>query len=202
MNRRKLGIVFLFLGVVLILASLSLSLWNQRESQKAEAFINKALPLVLEEIEARSPTNPDSLEPTMPEISKTEMTEVEIDGYSYVGYLSIPILELKLPVMSSWSYPQLKISPCRYSGSTLSADLVIAAHNYISHFGTIQNLSVGNTLFFTDMDGVTRTYQVAEIEILPPTAVEEVTNSGYALTLFTCTYGSQSRVTVRCNQVG
>jgi sortase A len=42
---------------------------------------------------------------------------------------------------------------------------------------------------------------VAEVETLEPTAVEEMTNSGYALTLFTCTYGGQSRVTVRCDLV-
>ena len=45
-----------------------------------------------------------------------KMTEVEINGNLYIGYLSIPALNLELPIMSTWSYPQLQIAPCRYHG--------------------------------------------------------------------------------------
>ena len=101
----------------------------------------------------------------------------------------------------SGSYPQLRIAPCRYYGSTKTGDLVIAAHNYSRHFGNIRNLSAGDEVYFTDMDGEITAYEVAEVDTLNPTDVEEMTDSGYALTLFTCTYGGQSRVTVRCNAV-
>jgi sortase (surface protein transpeptidase) len=33
---------------------------------------------------------------------------------------------------------------------------------------------------------------------VPPSSVYEVTHSEYDLTLFTCTYGGQARVVVRC----
>ena len=101
--------------------------------------------------------------------------------------------------MSSWSYPQLKIAPCRYYGSVKTRDLVIAAHNYSRHFGNIKNLSAGDQVYFIDVEGVISSYEVAEVDTLNPTDVENMTSSGYALTLFTCTYGGQSRVTVRCN---
>ena len=127
------------------------------------------------------------------------MKEIEIDGYAYIGYISIPSLGLELPVMSSWSYPQLKIAPCRYYGSVKTRDLVIAAHNYSRHFGNIKNLSAGDQVYFIDVEGVISSYEVAEVDTLNPTDVENMTSSGYALTLFTCTYGGQSRVTVRCN---
>ena len=103
--------------------------------------------------------------------------------------------------MSSWSYDQLKVAPCRYYGSTKTNDLVIAGHNYTRHFGPIGNLVPGDMLRFTDMDGVTTTYEVAEVDVLNPTAIEEMTDSGFALTLFTCNYSGQARVTVRCNRV-
>jgi sortase A len=51
------------------------------------------------------------------------------------------------------------------------------------------------------MAGTTYTYSVAEIDTLMPTAVEEMTDGDYDLTLFTCTYGGKSRVTVRCIEV-
>jgi sortase A len=62
-------------------------------------------------------------------------------------------------------------------------------------------LGIGDLVYFTDMDGVVSTYQVEEINILAPTDVEEMTDGGYALTMFTCTYGGKSRVTVRCSRV-
>ena len=40
---------------------------------------------------------------------------------------------------------------------------------------------------------------MAKHETLPPEASVEMTQSGYALTLFTCTNDSQSRVVVRCD---
>ena len=48
------------------------------------------------------------------------------------------------------------------------------------------------------MDGLTWTYEVADLEILQPDMVEEMNDSGYALTFFTCTYGGQSRLALRC----
>ncbi len=194
----KIGTVSMALGTVLVLAALSLFLWNRWEDARAGVVIEEIQPAVEEYIETAGgeentgeTSGSDSL----------EMAVAEIDGYEYVGYISIPALGLDLPVMSSWSYEQLKIAPCRYYGSTKTGNLVIAAHNYSRHFGNIKDLSQGDAVSFTDMEGTVTRYEVEEIDTLNPTAVEEMTDSGYALTLFTCTYGGQSRVTVRCSRV-
>ena len=75
---------------------------------------------------------------------------------------------------------------------------MIAAHNYSSHFGRLKNLSQGDEVTFTDVDGNVFSYVVAALETLSPYAVEEMTSGGWDLTLFTCTIGGKSRVTVRC----
>jgi sortase A len=129
------------------------------------------------------------------------MTEVEIDGHTYIGYLSIPKLELELPIMADWSYPKLQISPCRYTGSVRGEDLVLMAHNYASHFGGLSKLSEGDSVIFTDMDGIITAYEVVAQDVLDPYAVEEMTSGDFDLTLFTCTYGGKSRVTVYCDRV-
>lgn len=185
----------MLMGTVLVLAALSLFLFNRREARLAERSAEKILPQVVEQMEEHAETagTPDPYDSTM--------TEVEIDGYRYIGYLTVPALELELPVMSDWSYPQLKIAPCRYTGSTKTDDLVIAAHNYARHFGNLSSLEPGTAVYFTDMDSVASAYEVAAIEVLAPTAVEDMTAGEYDLTLFTCTYGGQSRVTVRCERV-
>lgn len=187
------------LGAVLVLAALSLFLWNQRENNEAGTSAEKILPQVMEQIEMPG-TGQEPEEPSHPDPYDPTMTEVEIDGYAYVGYLSIPALELELPVMSEWDYTRLKIAPCRYAGSTKTDDLVICAHNYTRHFGPIRNLAAGDTVTFTDMDGVVWQYEVAAVDILAPTDVEDMTAGDYDLTLFTCTYGGASRVTVRCER--
>lgn len=191
--RNKIGTICMSLGAVLILAALSLFLWNQREAHRAEESVERILPKLERSIPAIVSPDIDPYDPTM--------TEVEIDGYYYIGYLSIPSLGLELPVLSEWDYDRLKIAPCRYTGSTKTNNLVIAAHNYIRHFGKLAKLSVGDTVTFTDMDGIVSVYQVVVTDVLAATAVEEMTAGDYDLTLFTCTYGNKSRVTVRCERV-
>lgn len=193
--RNKLGTICMILGTVLILAALSLFLWNRREAEQAGEAAADIFPQVVEQIAetaAEAPAPPDPFDPTM--------TEAEIDGYMYIGYLSIPALGLELPVMSEWDYNRLNIAPCRYSGSTKTDDLVIAAHNFAQHFGGLSGLTGGEQVIFVDMDNVVSTYTVAAVEILAPTAVEEMTNGEYDLSLYTCTYGGRSRVTVRCDR--
>ena len=127
-----------------------------------------------------------------------EMPKVKIQGNDYIGTLDIPALGLSLPVMGEWSYPKLKVAPCRYSGSAYQGEFVIAAHNYSRHFGRLNQLQAGDQVNFTDIDGNTFEYEAVEIQELEPTAIEEMTDSGWDLSLFTCTLGGQTRLTVRC----
>ncbi|MGM9550206.1 MAG: sortase [Faecousia sp.] len=198
--RNKIGTVFMVLGAALILGALSLFLYNQEEASGGAQAAQELLPKLQDIIQQQEPevgvNLPQALDP-----SAYQMTEVEIDGYAYIGCLSIPSLGLELPVMSEWDYERLKIAPCRYTGSTKSDDLVLLAHNYTKHFGTLKNLVPGSEVYFTDMDDVISCYQVETVEILTPTAVEEMVAGDYDLTLFTCTYDGQNRVTVRCDRV-
>lgn len=190
------------LGTVLILAALSLFILNQIEARQAQASAENILPQVVQYIEnedGNSENQSESL--TDSDSDDSRMTEVEIDGCNYIGYLSIPVLDLDLPVISQWDYDHLKIAPCRYAGSVKTDDLVIAAHNYTRHFGALSRLSPGDKIYFVDMDGIRSDYEVAEIDTLSSADVEEMVGSDYDLTLFTCTYGGQSRVTVRCGYV-
>ena len=127
-----------------------------------------------------------------------DMPGALIDEKEYVGYISVPVLGLNLPVLSEWSYENLRIAPCRYVGTAYQPGFVIAAHNYTTHFGTLKTLVPGAQVFYTDMDGNEFAYEVAEVDILQPTAVEDMISKDWDLTLFTCTVGGASRVTVRC----
>lgn len=189
--RHKTGTLCMIIGAVLVVLALSLFLWNRYEDRRAAQSAEEILTQVTATIEQGA----DDL---VQDPYDGEMPVVNIDGYDYIGYVSLPTLGLYLPVMAEWDYPRLKIAPCRYTGSTETNDLVIAAHNYSRHFGTIKTLQTGDDVTFTDMSGVTSHYKVVEVDVLNPAAVEEMTSGEFDLTLFTCTYGGQSRVTVRC----
>ena len=120
---------------------------------------------------------------------------------SYIGTLEIPVLGLSLPVMSDWSYPKLKTAPCRYAGTAYKSGFVVAGHNYRRHFGTLSRLAPGDRVTFTDVDGNIFAYDVAEIQVLKPTAIEDMMSEEWDLSLFTCTLDGQTRLTVRCEKI-
>lgn len=190
-------------GAVLILSALLLLLYNRREDAHAGQEAESLLASVEAAISAQAAETPDKPEATAAPSQTpldSEMPEVMLDGYEYVGYVEIPTLGLKLPVMSEWDYKRLKIAPCRQFGSSRTDDLVIAAHNYENHFGRLKELSDGDAVTFTDMEGVVNTYCVENIETLKPDAVAAVQNSGYDLVLYTCTKGGKTRVAVFCDR--
>jgi len=188
----------MFLGTGLIIAALSLLLWNRREDSRAGDAAESVLPQVLERIEEAA-VQPEETE-VYPDPYDPVMTQIEIDGYGYIGYLSIPAVELELPVMGQWDYERLKTAPCRFTGSTKTGDLVVCAHNFDKHFGRLQKLVPGDEVAFADMDGLVWRYRVTAVEVLEPDDVGNMTAGAYDLTLFTCTYGGASRVTVRCDR--
>ena len=63
--------------------------------------------------------------------------------------------------------------------------------------GNLKNLREGDIAIFTDMDGNVFTYKMIEQETLLPTSIDAMESGDWDLTLFTCTVGGQSRVTIR-----
>lgn len=201
--RVKLGRLCIFLGIVLLMGALALHLHNRMEDNRAGDAVVNILPQLVEQI-PESPKEEHLTEQLIPvefrEPEDLKMTEKVIDGDAYIGYLSIPKLELDLPILSDWDYTLLQKAPCRYMGSTKTDDLVLMAHNYDKHFGRLSKLSVGDAVYFTDMDGIVSAYVVVGQDILDPTAIEEMTSGDFDLTLFTCTYGGQNRITIYCDR--
>ena len=187
-------------GAVLIISALLLFFHTLQEDQHAGDQSQWVLEEMrqLEDNEADTSLPASTTAPT--EVLPAEMPTVHINGYDYIGTLSVPSLELELPVMAQWDYDRLKIAPCRQSGSSRTDDLVIAAHNYQNHFGRLKELSRGDTVVFTDMESIVNAYSVEKVETLAPTEIDAVQNSGYDLVLYTCTIGGKTRVAVFCNR--
>lgn len=193
--KAKRGTVWINAGLLLIAAALFLSVYNEWESHEARDSARQVIAQLCDELptEAGEPT-------TLPDV-RQEMPVKTINGRDYIGVLSIPSLELELPVISQWDYPALKVAPCRYSGSLYQDNLIICAHNYASHFGKLKELQPGDIVLFTDMDEHVVTFQMVERETLNPMDAEGMEAGDWDLTLFTCTIDGQTRVTIRFERV-
>lgn len=208
--KSKKGNVLILTGLLLIAAAFFLTVYNLYDDRRAQQSVSSAVTELEAYIPEESAAEKVSAVPSEPvpedEIEipdyilnpEMDMPVEEIDGAAYIGLLEIPACDLKLPVLSAWSYPNLKIAPCRYEGSAYLDNLIIAGHNYTSHFGKLQELAEGERVTFTDVDGNIFYYTVAVREILESTAIEEMASGDWDLTLFTCTLNGQSRVTIRC----
>ena len=195
------GTAWINVGLLLIAAALFLSAYNEVASREARDSAQQVIVQLCETLPTETAAGAEETEaPSVPEYlldADREMPVQTINGQDYIGVLSIPSLELELPVISQWDYPSLKVAPCRYSGSLYQDNLIICAHNYASHFGKLKNLQLGDTVLFTDMDENVVTFQMVERETLGPPDVEGMKSGDWDLTLFTCTVGGQTRVTIR-----
>lgn len=202
MKGKRNGTLLLAAGAALLLGAFGLAGYNLWDESRAAAAADGAM-TVLNEMIAPAPevSSDASGEVRIPDYildPYMDLPVVEIDGNRYVGYLEIPVLELSLPVLETWSYPNLKLSACRYTGSPYRDNMVVAAHNYRQHFGHLKELVEGDEVRFTDMDGNVFVYAVAELEQLAPQPAEAMLEGDWDLSLFTCTLGGQYRTTVRC----
>ena len=197
--KRRFGVILVIIGVICLAAAVFLIVYNIVNGLRAESFSRTVVSEIEEYIAENETEQQNETAPTQTEQNKD--SDRIFEGYSYIGYLTIPDLSLKLPVMSDWSYEGLNLSPCRYSGSVETNDLVIAAHNYDSHFGRISELSNGAQVLFTDLNGSTERYEVVLVDTLNPVEIEKMTSGDYDLTLFTCTLSGMARVTVRCDKL-
>lgn len=202
------GTLLITVGLGLLIAAAGLTAYNTWEDQQA-GEASQTVVQALEEVIVPQETVPEAELEKLPLVEQPEyfvfpdkeMPIATVEGMDYVGILTIPALDLELPILSKWSNGGARVAPCRYSGSLYKDNMVIAGHNYVQHFHDLKELEQGDEVIFTDADGNQFRFSVASIEVLGATDIEEMCTSDWDLTLFTCTYSGNDRVTIRCERV-
>lgn len=188
------GKVMMAIGLVCIIGAMAFVIRNYKENREAGQLADSYMSSILDQI-------PDYDEKiSVP--TEGEMPAIDVDGQSFIGIVSIPSLDIELPIQRDWSSQNAKISPCRYKGSVYENNLIVAGHNYDRHFGRLKNLVSGDTIIITDVNGLSFYYTVTYTEIIDTYDVEAMDEGDWDLTVFTCTIGGASRVTVRCEFTG
>lgn len=188
MTKNKRGIIFLCIGLSMFLIAACFYVYNIVEDKNAGKVAEEILDKMDKALEQQT-KNPDS------------NSVIMVDGEAFCGKVIVDKLGVELPVFRDWDYTKLKDAPCRYSGNVATNDLIIAAHNYGSHFGNIKNLVIGDQLVFMDTNGKEHRFAVKEVITLEGIAIKDMLDGDWDFTLFTCTKGGKHRVTVRCDAV-
>lgn len=213
-ERSRAGIVLIIIGIVCCLGAAALAIYNYSDAERAGRASEEILGQLIDAIQnpAEDYTPGKRVEDLLPEEDIPEMDTVTIDGNEYIGMIAFPSLDnLELPVMKDWDYDRLSISPCRYTGSYYTDDLVICGHNYSRHFEPLLNdLKLGEDVYFLTVGGEKIHYVTVNKEVVEPTDIEvmiansrnrEDSENQWDLTLFTCHYGGQTRCAIRCARV-
>lgn len=189
----KIGKLFIIIGITLIISSVIVIMHNSYLELNAGIKSKDAIKIIKNNINKEDYIQINNKE-------YKEMSTTNINGYEYIGIIHIPALNIELPVLSDYDKVKLNIAPCRYYGSIYTNDLIICAHSYKTHFKYLNKLVQGDIVIFTDVYGNNHIYEVLEIEILSPDEVQEMIDSEFDLTLYTCTSDGLNRVTIRCNK--
>lgn len=215
------GRLLIIIGTVLLLAALSLVFYNNYRQRKSNEDMQSVLDDVKSQIVINTqPSNEDSsnidaddngtndFESVIGNVGNQDKEDyiepsIEVEEKEYIGILEVPAIGLELPVMSDWSYEDLYITACRYSGNVAEGNIIIAAHNYRYFFGPIDNLNSGDIIIFTGADGSVYTYEVSQTDLVDGSdaASLKAGSDDWDLTLFTCTWSGTSRLAVRARLI-
>lgn len=185
MARRNKGILLLLVGCALLFMAGGWYIYNLAEDASAGRRAEEIL---------------KQFDDTPIDTAGTKAPVIIVGGDAFCGKIIIEKLSAELPVYAEWDDARLKSAPCRYTGNIDTNDMIIAAHNYKSHFGSLGKLAVGDEVTFIDAYGKAHLFEVRELITLDGTAVSDMQSGGWDFTLFTCTKSGEQRVTVRCKR--
>lgn len=198
MRRNKAGKYVMLLGVLCIVAALSLAVYNAWDDHRATVESAEIVDEVWTAIVQRTEQEPDTEENN----AANEKTII-VDGDTFLGCLLVPSMGLEIPIRSQFSMEGMESAAVCYAGSMEENNLVIGGHNYSRIFRPIKQLPEGALVQILDAGGKVTDYEVVSLEILNPDQVDALTadSDDWDLSLFTCTTGGGSRYVVRCAHV-
>ena len=141
-------------GIVMMAAALVTLLfwqWNIRASAKAAAEYTQTLRALIPEPQGAVPEQRQD----------NAMAVLCLSGRDFVGILEMPRFDSALPVGADWGSSSRY--PCRFSGSVYDRSIRIGATSQPGQYDFFREISVGDSLFFTDMTGNRYSYTVTDI---------------------------------------
>ena len=175
MNRPSIRKICMITGIALLVAAAVLmGLWQwhiHTSAQQAQQYARRLHGLI--------PT-PQSAVPE-PRRDNT-MAVIPLEGKDFVGLIELPRYGSTLPVCDDWGRPSQY--PCRLSGSAYDGTLQIGGTTQAGQYDFYREISVGDRLYFTDVEGNRFAYTVTELRYAAHADQEALQSCGAPLTLF------------------
>ena len=110
------------------------------------------------------------------------MPVLSIDETDFVGILEMPRYESLLPVCANWGH--VTKYPCQFNGSIYDSTLQIGLTSQKGQYDFYREISVGDTVIFTDVEGNRYTYAVTNLQYESHADKTTLNRKESALTLF------------------
>lgn len=136
-----------------VAAALTMLLWQwqiRSSAQEAQGYV-QTLQSLIPTIRGAVPE----------ERSDNTMPVLSVENTDFVGILEMPRYGVSLPVCADGG--RISRYPCHLSGSVYNKTMQIGGTSQQGQFDFYREISVGDTLYFTDMEGNRFAYRVADV---------------------------------------
>ncbi len=175
LNSRLVRKICLLTGVALLAAGIAvLVIWQcglYASQEKAEQYA-QALMEILPEPQAAIPE----------ERRDNAMPAISVEGVDFVGVIEMPRYNSVLPVCAHWGKPSKY--PCRLEGSVYDKTIRIGGTSQKGQYDFYRDISVGDSVFFRDVEGNRYEYSVIDIRYEKNADQVSLGRQDSALTLF------------------
>lgn len=143
---------------------------------------------------------PEPQSTVLEERKNNSMPALSIDGTDYVGILEIPRYGSALPVAADWG--RVSEHPCRLGGSVYDGTMQIGGTSQKGQYDFFREISFGDTVYFTDMEGKRYAYSVTDIRYEKHADQAALRRREGDLTLFIKNVYALEYIVVFCNPLG
>ncbi len=158
--------------ILVAIAALILWQWNIHAAEKkAKSYAETLLTLI-----------PQRQNAVPEERGDNGMSALSIEETDFIGLLEMPRYSSALPVCAAWG--DTAKFPCRFSGSIYDRSLKIGATTQKGQFDFYREISVGDAITFTDMEGNQFNLTVSDIRYTKHADASALNRAPAALTLF------------------
>lgn len=185
--------VFVFAGSVLILAAVLLPIFWQFK-------INASVEKTKETVTVIKSLIPEPESAFLEERTDNTMSVLSVGGKDFSGIIEIPRYGSVLPVCDSWG--KVFESPCRLSGSIYNGTLQVGGTSQKGQYDFYREISAGDSVFFTDMEGNRFSFEVTDIRYEKHADQAALNRKDASLVLFIKNIYAFEYIVVFCSPIG
>ena len=190
--KKQTNRLWILIGICLIMiAAIVLISWQWRihkSQQEAAKYIQTIRDLI-----------PEPQSAALEERRDNAMPVLSIRGKNFIGILEMPKFGASLPVCADWG--DVSRYPCRLSGSIYDRTMQIGATSQKGQYDFYREVSAGDFVFFTDMEGNRIFYEITDIRYEKHADQATLQREDTALTIFIKNVYSFEYIVFFCNPV-